>query len=158
VVIGLAAAGAAAEGAGRPKAVPVHPRGQDGDAIRDASQRLRYQFLPDGVRVSPDPAPEPGWTWGLEIATSGEAKAVGPAHRIRSASGVEYQRRDLDEWWIAGKKGLEHGFTLREPAIDPGAGDGSIRVDAALNGNLSWRPSDDGSRIEFLEPGGSSVL
>ena len=60
----------------------------------------------------------------------------------------------LTEWFINRPSGLEHGFTLeRRPA-----GEGALRLDIAIEGDLSPVPGADGQRIELHDAAGAKVL
>lgn len=60
----------------------------------------------------------------------------------------------LTEWFVNRPSGLEHGFTLdRRPA-----GEGALRLDIAIEGDLSPVPAADGQRIELHDAAGAKVL
>jgi len=45
----------------------------------------------------------------------GDVDPVDPAAPVPSENRVEYPRADLTEWYVNDERGLEQGFTLKEP-------------------------------------------
>jgi hypothetical protein len=82
--------------------------------------------------VEPDGA---SWRWGLELkGLAGKAVVTSDANRI-----TYRWNQNLDEWFVNGTGGLDHGFTLRKPQ--------EIRL--TVRGGLRPRMTEDG--VEFVE-------
>ncbi len=95
---------------------------------------------------------------GERLTTRWRLDSVGRDGAVEKVPAGDTLRRDgqraeivraglgLTEWFINRPSGLEHGFTLdRRPA-----GEGALRVDIAIEGDLSPVPGADGQRIELV--------
>jgi len=86
----------------------------------NSAQRLALEFSGREARLShPDGSVSfhlTGYGYGHRLQKPAQAKLTGTGNR------VEYQRRDLTEWYVNGSQGLEQGFTLaRRPETDGGS-------------------------------------
>jgi hypothetical protein len=94
---------------------------------------LRTYFEPTGIRVHDRTAPGAPRLLGLELVgvRRGEERAPVPPGRVSSeGTRVEIRRRDLVEWYVNSRDGLEQGFTLaRRPT-----GEGPLVLEIAVSG------------------------
>ena len=127
--------------------------------VPNRAHNLRTYFTPQGIRVIPRvfEGESPPWEWGLTLTGYGYAGQVGQvAPVILNANGnrIEYRRGPLTEWYLNDERGLEQGFTLREPP--PGSGE-QVVLELALGGDLTPHLASEGE-IEFTTAGGVTVL
>ena len=123
----------------------------------NATQGLRAEFSPEGVRVTS--ISDPGrWTfqlgpsrWGCEGRL---AEVPGATPEVRG-NRVEYGREGLRTWYLNGPLGLEQGFTLGASPCREGRGNVVI---ALGGGDLSTEVSEQGDTVHLRDPGGSEVL
>ena len=110
-----------------------------------------------GPRVVPRESTGPSWEWSLSLARygrAGELQTVAPAEPAPSGNRVEYVRDALTEWYVNDERGLEQGFTLREPP----AGEGHLVFELAVGGTLHPERSEDGLEIQFAHEDGSPAI
>jgi len=121
----------------RHAAFPVGGPGKGGGApawqAHNHSQQWLTRFDGRGFAVEPDGA---GWRWGLELQSygfSGRQRAVsGQAQVSVETERVAYDwDGTIEEWFVNDRRGLEHGFTLRER---PGGGRARVK-----GWNCGWR-------------------
>lgn len=69
---------------------------------------------------------------------------------------INIAREGVQEWYINGPDGLEHGFTLAEP---PGAPQQGVPLRLALQVSAGWRAmaSEDGQQVRLRSAGGQVV-
>ena len=104
------------------------------------AQQFKIEFAPDVVKVSRKEH-HPVFSFELsEWGYPGTTTGVGPATRVVNGSRIEYQRGDLIEWYENGPDGLEQGFTLHSPPLDPGRhSDADLQLVISLNANFQYR-------------------
>ena len=172
-------------------AVPEGLAGSDWKSIRQAYERHRHaavavdggfrarnpgqqwltRFDGRGFTVQPNIA---GWRWGLELQSygfPGHPRAVsGQARMTAQDDRVTYDwDAGLREWFVNGRGGLEHGFTLasRPPGASdpqPGAGDprpgayGWLELRLAVRGGLRAQGHADGRGVSFVNEQGHTVV
>lgn len=113
-------------------------RDADGWKARNPRQQFVTRFDGRGFTVQPDTG---AWRWGLELRAYGFSGAMREAARNASVS-VRHERvgydwgSGIEEWFVNDRRGLEHGFTLRER---PEQGAGPLRLRMAVRGELEAR-------------------
>ena len=100
-----------------------------------------------------------GWQWGLELAawgpSGGETKIRrAPRPHARGAR-LEYSHDGIVEWFVQGKDGLEHGFTI--PRRPEGAS-GAMRVALRVRGALVGTVDRDGQTVTFQTVTGKAAI
>lgn len=140
---------------------PVKGPGKGGGApawqARNHSQQWLTRFDGRGFAVEPDGA---SWRWGLELQSygfPGRPRAVSGRARVS----VETERvaygwdGTIEEWFVNDRRGLEHGFTLRER---PGGGAGAgkqLELRLAVRGGLRPQAQADGRGVSFVNADGA---
>jgi hypothetical protein len=110
------------------------------------AQRLTLEFNGQGARLSHPQGSVSfhltGYGYGDRLQKAAPARLFGTGNR------VEYQRRDLTEWYVNGSQGLEQGFTL---AQRPGAGDQgeSLAIALGVTGDLAPAQKADEGSVRF---------
>ena len=104
----------------RHAAVPV----DGGHQARNPGQQWLTRFDGRGFLTRPEAG---GWQWGLELQRygfAGHERAVTGQPRVRTAGPrVTYDwDATLQEWFVNDRRGLEHGFTVRERPLVRSAG------------------------------------
>ena len=137
----------------------AHPvEGQPGVLeARNPGQQWLTTFDGAGFLVEPDGA---GWQWGLDLLDYGfegnEVSATGVAGVTADGQRVTYGLGSaLEEWFINGTSGLEHGFTVNER---PAGEDGPLLLDLAVLGGLHPEVLADGSGVRFVDDQGATVV
>lgn len=106
---------------------------------RNPRQGWLTRFDGRGFTVTPDGK---DWEWGLELRGHG-ARALVTAKDER----VSYRwSRDVEEWFVNSKRGLEHGFAIRSR---PAGEAGSLRLTFRIRGGLSPSVDADGRGVRF---------
>ena len=101
-------------------------------------------------------ATHPEGTFGLHLVAYGYGRylpAVVSPSPIGAGPRVEYRRGPLTEWYLNDARGLEQGFTLREPPPNPDGG--PLALELAVSGSLIPKLSSDGIQLRH---GGREVL
>ena len=88
-------------------------------------------------------------SWGRHDALN----EVGEATIEASDTRLEYRREGITEWYINGDDGIEHGFDIAEKP----AGDGLLRVEVEVGGELSPRLKSDDT-VMLVSSAGEHVL
>jgi hypothetical protein len=138
---------------------------------RNPGQQWRIRFDARGFLVQPDGA---DWQWGLELARHGfadHARTVSAKAQVAVGQDrVAYQWDDaLEEWFLNGSRGLEHGFTVRRrpPGSStlnfdesrPGAQlSDPLNITLAVRGTLRPEVTSDGLGVRFVDGQGTTVL
>lgn len=127
----------------------------------NVGQRWSIEFDGRGVRVLPRLG---NWSWGLELDSYGVG-TLGPVgdRALCVASDGERVSYDwderLEEWFINGPNGLEHGFTVRERPLASGpAGDAPLCLAFSVRGGLCAELSADSRSVSFVGESGSVRL
>ena len=128
-----------------------------GYRARNLGQQWLTRFDGRGFLVEPDNAP---WRWGLELRSygfSGNLHPVeNPARITADQQRVAYSwDRNLEEWFVNDRSGLEHGFTLRQR---PAGGGKFLTLLLSIRGGLRPRVHPGSQGVSFLTPEGSSAL
>jgi len=130
--------------------------GAGGYQSRSHGQGWLVRFDGNGFEVKPDKEP---WTWGLQLERWGrpeqEVAVGGPAWMEKEWNRLEYRRRGLTEWFVNGREGLEHGFTIRQRP--QGAG-GDLCLHLRVRGDLVAELDPSGEWVSFLTAQGDSAL
>jgi hypothetical protein len=113
-----------------------------GYQARNPGQQWQTRFDGRGFTTEPDGA---AWQWGLELQSygfAGQERAVKDQPRVNtSGPRVTYDwDATLQEWFVNDRRGLEHGFTVRErPSAGPAgaAGDYGLRRQAKRDAALA---------------------
>ena len=118
---------------------------------------LRARVHPGGIEVVSRTEGEAGFRIAFEVdgfGRPGSIEAVEPGRVIAHEGRAFLDRGRLEEWWVNGDTGLEHGFTLwRAPA----GNDGPVVIRIAIDGTLSAFPAGDRA-IWFRDPAGIPIL
>lgn len=85
------------------------------------------------------------------IGRVGNELAVTSGETAFDAGIVEIARDGVVEWFAAGERGVEHGWTIAEPP----AGRGAVWIGLELRGDLSMRIAADGLSALFVDPRGA---
>jgi hypothetical protein len=113
-----------------------------GYQARNPGQQWQTRFDGRGFTTKPEGA---AWQWGLELQSygfAGQERAVPDQPRVKtSGPRVTYDwDATLQEWYVNDRRGLEHGFTVRErPSAGPAgaAGDYGLRRQAKRDAALA---------------------
>jgi len=124
---------------------------------RNPGQKWLSAFNEDGVAISPDHG---RWQFGLRLARWGHA---GQEQQAASLVGIEahgqrtvYRYSDgLEEWFVNDQRGLEHGFTVRQP---PAGNSDSLRFALVIAGELTPRVAANGRDVALLDAQGNAAL
>ena len=120
-----------------------------GHKARNVAQQWSTRFDGRGFDITPDSG---SWHWGLELRSygrPGHENAIAGAARVHASAGTLTYKWSalLEEWYVNGSAGLEHGFTL---ASAP-RGTGSLSLSIAIRGDLAPLVSQDGRRVTFVD-------
>ncbi len=122
---------------------------------RNAGQQWVARFDRSGFTVQPSGAE---WTWGLALESWGRAgleTLPGEAVPAAQAERLSYRWSDgLEEWFLNGEQGLEHGFSLN--TRPPGQGTVSLRM--RVRGGLRGTVSADGAGALFHHSSGRAAI
>ena len=133
----------------------VFPVKGGGHHAHNYGQRWTAGFDGRGFTVTPDAG---AWRWGLQLDSygfPGQERRVTKAHAAPDVEKFSYQwDSNLEEWFVNGRNGLEHGFTL---AARPGGSDAPLMLHLSVLGTLTPRVSADGHNVTF-EDGHSAVV
>lgn len=121
---------------------------QSGLEAHNRGQGWRSTF--DGQGFTIQPADE-SWSWGLQLDAYGfpghEVSAQGSSRVHTENNRLAYEwGSTIEEWFINDRRGLEHGFTIRER---PEGGVGPLSIHLRIRGTLSARDGDHGDAITF---------
>ena len=112
----------------------MFPDGQGGFQSRSHYHGWLARFDGKGFTVKPDTQ---AWSWGLELerwGRQGEEVIAGAAVRVhKDVNRLEYRRPGITEWFVNGKEGLEHGFTIQHR---PGGAEGELSLQLRQRGEL----------------------
>jgi hypothetical protein len=112
----------------------MFPDGQGGVQSRSHYHGWLARFDGKGFTVKPDTQ---AWSWGLELerwGPQGEEVIAGGAVRIlKGVNRLEYRRPGITEWFVNGKEGLGHSFTIKHR---PGGGEGELSLQLRQRGEL----------------------
>ncbi|HWB02490.1 MAG TPA: hypothetical protein VG796_05650 [Verrucomicrobiales bacterium] len=120
----------------------------------------RAQFDDRGFLAS---AADGSWQWGLELKSVGFEGSV--QHTIEKspnlkAEGARLTRTwdgNIDEWYINGNGGLEHGFHIKHRPDGAGT-TAPLTIYLVVRGGLRPNASTDGQSVAFLNATRGSVL
>lgn len=92
--------------------------------------------------------------YGERVATVERAEIVATKNRL------EYRRGSVVEWYLNERRGVEQGFTLREPPAFGGEGarGEALTLRLAIEGNLRAELSADARSVKFLDAAGAPTL
>jgi hypothetical protein len=130
---------------------------EGGHQARNFGQQWISEFDGHGFLVTPDNG---DWKWGLELQSygwAGRARAVTDRPRVT----VETERvsydwdENLREWYVNDGRGLEHGFTVRQPPAGQGE---TLELNLAVRGGLEPRVRGGGRAVAFVDADGRAVL
>ncbi len=128
-----------------------------GFLTRNPGQAWMTEFDGRGFMVRPDGR---DWTWGLQLKSYGfagqELCVSGQAPGTAQGGRLSYAWSDrLEEWYVNDVRGLEHGYTL---ARRPSTGQGPLRFELAVLGDLRAQVSADARSVAFTDGTGQAVL
>ncbi len=129
--------------------------------LANPAQDFHISFKNGAVSVLPLGSSTSPWEWGIALAGYGHGAAVqppGPARMSSSGNRVEYDRGALSEWYVNSPRGLEQGFTLRQPPTSWDRQVGPLRLDLTTTGPLTGALSQDGAVVIFSSPDSAQAL
>ena len=134
----------------------MFPDGQGGVQSRSHYHGWLAQFDGKGFTVNPDTQ---AWSWGLELerwGRQGEEVIAGAAVRIhKDVNRLEYRHPGITEWFVNGKEGLEHGFTIQHR---PGGGEGELSLQLRQRGELVAEHESEGRSVLYKTAQGAPAL
>ena len=134
----------------------MFPDGKGGYQSRSHYHGWLVRFDGRGFEVDPDTE---SWTWGLELASWGRDGAemvVTERPQVHmDVNRLEYRRKDITEWFVNGKEGLEHGFTI---AQRPGAVGSEVSMRFRQRGSLVASGVQDSRNILYKTEDGQLAL
>jgi hypothetical protein len=133
---------------------------EDGYRARNPGQQWVTRFDGCGFTTTPDAG---GWRWGLELQSYGlsgaERRLEGRARTRAEGSRVTYEWDEaLEEWFVNERRGLEHGYTVRERPRAAAGTEGPLDFTLTVRGDLRPEVLEDGRGARFLDHSGASVL
>jgi len=128
-----------------------------GHRARNPGQRLTTIFDGRGFQAESESG---SWSFGLELASYGWGEHQSIVDRPRSVSSVgdrvAYTWDDrLTEWFVNGRRGLEHGYTVN---ARPAEARGPFGLALAIRGGLIPLASANGRDVRFDDAGGAAAL
>ena len=134
----------------------MFPDGQGGYQSRSHDHGWLARFDGKGFTVKSD---SEAWSWGLELerwGRLGEEVVAGGTVRIhKDVNRLEYCRQGVTEWFVNGKEGLEHGFTITHR---PGEGEGELSIQLRQRGELVAEQDTEGRSVLYKTAQGGPVL
>lgn len=127
---------------------------EGGYQARNPGQQWTTRYDQRGFTVKPDAG---DWTWGLELVRYGfadmEQEVTRPECTRAQGRRVAYTWGEtLEEWYVNGRRGLEHGFTVHRRPEREGEGDYRPLVLAlAVRGGLRPEVAADGRGAQFVD-------
>ena len=120
-----------------------HTAFPDGDGFqsRNREQQWNARFDGHGFEIRPD---QGNWRWGLELIGNRKASVTVNKNRVTYA-----WSQNLEEWFLNGARGVEHGFTIRQRS-------GPVELRLAVRGGL--RAQGSGSAVRFVDNAGEAIL
>lgn len=117
------------------------------------SQRWETRFSERGFIVAPH---QGDWRWGLKLTGIQRASTSTLQPRaLIEQNRLAYRWSDrVDEWYVNGQQGLEHGFTIAKP-LD---GSGLIELRLRVEGTLKPKVSTNGIDVSFGTTSGARVV
>jgi hypothetical protein len=99
-----------------------------------------------------------GWDWGLELAGYGSGDRLKPLHGQAKVhvdgTVLSYEwSPTLTEWFVNDRRGLEHGYTLKQRPECVHAG--GLELTLRVRGSLSARVAAEGQTVEFVDRTGA---
>jgi hypothetical protein len=127
---------------------------------RNYAQQWLAHFDGRGFTVNPHYA---NWKWGLELKSYGfagnERVAQGKAEVKSAVERVTYKWSDeLEEWFVNERRGLKHGFTLKQRPLRDDRDISPLRLHLAVRGGLKARVQDDGQGVSFTGANGAAAI
>ena len=142
--------------AGRDAVYPV----DDGYRARNPGQQWETHFDERGFTTVPEAG---GWSWGLELQSYGfpgaERTVEGEACVSTAGSRVVYAwDATLEEWYVNERRGLEHGYTVRERPRQATGTDEALTFSLTVRGGLRPELMEDLRGVRFVDEDGGTVL
>lgn len=121
-------------------------------------QQWRTQF--DGLGFTAQPK-DGGWQWGLELKRYGFAGAecamcTTPIAQAAGQSLAYQWGATLEEWFVNDRRGLEHGFTVKQRPSSASASE--LAFTLGVRGGLKPVITSDALGVEFQNDAGITVL
>jgi hypothetical protein len=131
---------------------------EGGHRARNLGQDWHLTFDGRGFAVAPR---DGGWSWGLALESYGFPGAERTAKGARATAAQDRltYRWDagLEEWFINGSGGLEHGYTVAARPAGARAGE-PLAFQLAVRGALEPRVTGNGRDVSFVDRNGAAVL
>lgn len=127
---------------------------------QNTRQGWLMSFDGEGFRVKPN---DQNWVWGLSLDSYGFEQATQEIHGQAIASidrdTVRYDwNSNVQEWYVNGAFGLEHGYTIQERPTSGIEPDSALVFDLSVRGTLHPEIMDHGKGIRFLDDQGTTVV
>ena len=132
-----------------------------GHEALNPGQRWVTSFDKSGFQIAPSAG---GWTFGLELEGYGfagcESRVTTPAQVDVDGGRLVYRWDDsLEEWYVNDRRGLEHGFSVRERPARASADDAAaLRFELRLRGALRPELTEDGRGVLLRDEAGGVAL
>lgn len=109
-------------------------------------QDFRAYFTTQGITLIPR---QDASAWRLDLGLLGQS----PPELAVETNRIDYQREDLEEWYVNSPGGLQHGFTFSQPTES-----GLLQVELSIGGSLSPALEAGGGQVSFSAADGQPVL
>ena len=129
------------------------------EGLRAFNKSQNWQAVFDGTGFIVTPS-EKEWRWGFSLKSYGRGET---GRQVRGKAGLSSEGghisavwdSNVTEWWINDKKGLEHGYTLKER---PSGAEGDLGLYMELKGNLLPRLDKDGKGLTLVNGLGRQIV
>ena len=127
-------------------------------------QQWTTRFDGGGFSIEPDAvgqeAAGPAWSFGLELTGLGRGatqleRSASPEARIADERLTYAWGAGLEEWFVNGPSGLEHGFTLQ---VRPAGASPELTVELTVRGGLTPRVLGGARDVEFVDDRARAVV
>ena len=127
------------------------------------AHRFVTEFTPDGIRIQPHRAADRNWNILLETTAwgrEGKLHSCPKGDFAVEGNHLEYRRGSLTEWYVNNAAGLEQGFILTDPPVDPGrvCDKEGLVIEMAVSGSILPVLSGNGRAVSFEDDEGSRIL
>ncbi len=116
------------------------------------ASRLQIEFDGKGMQARSTAS---DWLFRMELTGIGNEqgiKRVSKAKTVVKGSRLNYQRKELVEWYINNPHGLEHGFTIDNPL-----GKKELLLQFLLDGNVKPQVTSKGQTLKLISTQGKAL-
>ncbi len=127
---------------------------------RNTRQGWLTTFDGEGFLVKPRSS---GWSWGLKLESYGFNQTIhhveGQAEATIDGDTIRYDwNANVQEWYVNGALGLEHGYTIRERPAQGRKPEAPLVFDLTIRGSLHAEILNNQKGVRFLDEKGASVV